>query len=106
MNKRRENEKGDRSFGSSKGERSSRCHEHEGFGHFQVECPTFLKHKKKRLSVTLSDDETSSDSGSEEFRKALISCVAKDKQNNDTSPHTRENILKCADNKESSQLTT
>ncbi|KAA0049938.1 gag-pol polyprotein [Cucumis melo var. makuwa] len=67
---------GENDYGSSKFERNSkviRCHECEGFGHFQTECPTYLKRKKKSLVVVLSDDEDSLESDEEEVGRALIS---------------------------------
>ena len=60
FNKRRENERGDRASWFSKSDRNVRCHEYEDFGHYQIECATFLKRKKKSLAtVTFSDDEVS-----------------------------------------------
>ncbi|KAA0047013.1 gag-pol polyprotein [Cucumis melo var. makuwa] len=50
-----------------------RCHECEEFGHIQFECPAYLKHKKKSLVVTLSDEKDYLESDEEEVRKALIS---------------------------------
>lgn len=49
-------------------------HEYEGFGHYQAECATYLKRKKKRV-VTLSDEELSSDSDYENFGRAFVSCI-------------------------------
>ena len=34
-----------------------KCHECEGFGHYQRECPNFLRKQKKGYSATLSDEE-------------------------------------------------
>ncbi|KAA0050557.1 gag-proteinase polyprotein [Cucumis melo var. makuwa] len=35
-----------------------RCRECGGVGHYQAECPTFLKKQKKNFCVTLSDEES------------------------------------------------
>lgn len=51
LNRRRENVRGDKAFGFSKIDRRDRsiiCHECDGFGHYQAECATFLKRKKKK----------------------------------------------------------
>ncbi|TYK29697.1 Receptor-like protein 12 [Cucumis melo var. makuwa] len=56
-------------------DRSIKCHEYGGFEHYQVDCATYLKPNKKRLVVTLSDEESSSDSDCENFGRALISSV-------------------------------
>ena len=47
---------------SKSGERSGKdkgiqCHECEGFGHIQKECPNFLKKQTKGYNATLSDEE-------------------------------------------------
>ena len=49
----RSNNSGDYS-GRNKG---LKCHECEGFGHYQRECPNFLRKQKKGYSATLSDEE-------------------------------------------------
>ncbi|TYK01584.1 putative envelope-like protein [Cucumis melo var. makuwa] len=46
-----------------------------GFGHYQAECATSLKRKKKAFVTTLSDDESSSDSDCEIFGRALVSSL-------------------------------
>ncbi|KAA0056473.1 gag-pol polyprotein [Cucumis melo var. makuwa] len=51
----------------------TKYHECKGFGHIQIECPTYLKRKKKSLVVALSDDEDYSESDEEEVGRALIS---------------------------------
>ncbi|KAA0066730.1 Receptor-like protein 12 [Cucumis melo var. makuwa] len=35
-----------------------RCREYGGVGHYQAECPTFLRKQKKNFRVTLSDEES------------------------------------------------
>ncbi|XP_050945193.1 uncharacterized protein LOC127150728 [Cucumis melo] len=74
--RRKDHERNDKDIGSSKIEKSGkgiRCHECEGFGHIQSECATYLKHKKKSLVATLSDEEDYSESDDEEVGMALIS---------------------------------
>ncbi|TYK13508.1 envelope-like protein [Cucumis melo var. makuwa] len=46
---------------------------YRGFGHYQAECTTYLKRKKKGFIVNVSDKETSSDNDCENFGRALIS---------------------------------
>lgn len=43
---------------------------------YQVECP-LLERKKKSVAITLSGEESSSDSDGENFGRFLISCVLK-----------------------------
>ncbi|KAA0047417.1 gag-pol polyprotein [Cucumis melo var. makuwa] len=57
-----------------KSDKSVRCHECEGYDHFQAECLTYLKRKKKILNITLSDEDTSSDNECEDYGRALIGC--------------------------------
>lgn len=52
--KHREINKGDQNSVSYKSDRSFRCHECGGFGHYQAKYPTFLKRKKNSFTVTLS----------------------------------------------------
>ena len=52
-NPHRNSDSGDRP-GKGKG---IQCHECEGFGHIQKECPNFLKKQKKGYNTTLSDEE-------------------------------------------------
>ncbi|KAA0066861.1 gag-pol polyprotein [Cucumis melo var. makuwa] len=59
---RRNNENSDRRSGGylkkKEGERKIfRCRECGGVGHYQAECPTFLRKQKKNFRVTLSDEE-------------------------------------------------
>ncbi|KAA0056382.1 gag-pol polyprotein [Cucumis melo var. makuwa] len=41
--------------------RSFRCRECEGFGHYQAECPTYLRRQKKNYYVTLSGEDSDDD---------------------------------------------
>ncbi|TYK01241.1 gag-pol polyprotein [Cucumis melo var. makuwa] len=41
--------------------RSFRCRECKGFGHYQAECPTFLRRQKKNYYATLSDEDSDDD---------------------------------------------
>lgn len=50
-----------------------KCHEYEGYAHFQTECATYLKWKKKGLTIILSDEDTFLDSECESYGWALIS---------------------------------
>ncbi|KAA0067203.1 uncharacterized protein E6C27_scaffold418G00050 [Cucumis melo var. makuwa] len=56
-----------------KSDKSVRCHECKGYRHFQPECPTYLKRKKKILNITLSDEDKSSNIESGDHNRALIS---------------------------------
>ena len=38
-----------------------RCRECEGFGHYQAECPTYLRRQKKNYCATLSDEDSDDD---------------------------------------------
>ena len=58
---------------SDKFDKSVRCHECKGYRHFQPECPTYLKRKKKILNITLSDEDKSSNIESGDHNRALIS---------------------------------
>lgn len=58
---------------------SVRCHECEGFKHYQAECATYLKRKKKGLVITLFDKKTSTDNDYKDFGRALISCEQEEK---------------------------
>ena len=42
--------------------RSLKCYECDGFGHYQSKCATYLKRMKKGFYITLSDDDSSPDS--------------------------------------------
>ncbi|KAA0061122.1 gag-pol polyprotein [Cucumis melo var. makuwa] len=57
-----------------------RCHECEGFGHIQIECAIYLKHKKKSLVATFSDEEDFSESDVEEVGIVLISITNENKE--------------------------
>ncbi|TYJ98064.1 gag-proteinase polyprotein [Cucumis melo var. makuwa] len=61
---------------SGKSDKSVRCHECEGYRHFQAEYPTYLKIKKKSVNITLLDEDTLSDSECEDYGRALNNCEA------------------------------
>ena len=52
---RRDNDYGKKKDGE---ERVFRCRECGGVGHYQAECPTFLKRQKKNFHATLSDEDS------------------------------------------------
>lgn len=64
-----------RSAGSQK-EKTFKCRECEGYGHFQVECPNFLKKQNKSYVLTLYDDDSDGNNDSEEDVKALVSNIS------------------------------
>lgn len=107
LNKRKGYERNDRegvTTRSERGNRSIRCHECEGFGHFQAECPTFHKKKKKSLIVTLSDDEMTSNSDTEEFGRALISISTEKVISNEDGPNKRKEFDLYCDHQQSSSI--
>ncbi|TYK22564.1 gag-pol polyprotein [Cucumis melo var. makuwa] len=56
--------------------RSFRCRECEGFGHYQVECPTYLRRRTKNYCATLFDedlDDEEDDHGMNDF----TACITK-----------------------------
>ena len=57
INPHRNGKSGERS-GKGKG---IQCHECEGFGHIQKECPNFLKKQEKGYNATFSDEDSDSD---------------------------------------------
>lgn len=57
-----------------------------GFGHFQAECPMFLKRQNRSYVLTLSDDETYS-SESEPDVKALVSNISTNSSSREVSKH-------------------
>lgn len=77
----------ERGMVSSQGSRDKRfrCRECEGFGHYQADCPNFLKRQSKGYTVTLSDDDYESNSDSDEEIRALMRCLSP-KDSNVTSP--------------------
>lgn len=54
---------------------SFRCKEYEGLGHYQAECPNFLKKQKRSLTATLFDVKTYSSSSEEDNNRAFISII-------------------------------
>lgn len=67
-------DKGDRNSMSSRSDKSFRYDECEGFGNYEAKCPTCIKRKKKSFTITLSDEESSSDNDREEYGRTFISC--------------------------------
>lgn len=59
-------------------EKSFRCIKCEGYGRFQVECPSFLKKQNKSYGLTLSDDESKDTSESKEDVKTLVNNISSD----------------------------
>ncbi|KAA0059883.1 uncharacterized protein E5676_scaffold184G00920 [Cucumis melo var. makuwa] len=59
-------------------DRSLKCRECEGYGHYQVECPNFTRRQKKSFSVTLSNGDTDESDEEGECTKAFISILSKD----------------------------
>ncbi|KAA0067003.1 gag-pol polyprotein [Cucumis melo var. makuwa] len=59
-------------------DRSLKCRECEGYGHYQVEYPNLMRRQKKNFSVTLSDDVTDESDEGGECTKAFISILSKD----------------------------
>ena len=51
-----------------------RCRECRGIGHYQAECPTFLRRQKKNFHATLSDEETD-DSEEDNNMNAFTVCI-------------------------------
>ncbi|MCI22700.1 gag-protease polyprotein, partial [Trifolium medium] len=48
------------------------CHECEGYGHIRTECATYLKKRKKSLTVSWSDEEESEEEVESEVAKHVI----------------------------------
>ncbi|KAA0042420.1 gag-proteinase polyprotein [Cucumis melo var. makuwa] len=54
--------------------RSFRCRECEGFGHYQAECPTYLRRQKKIYCATLSDEDLDDDEDDHDMN-AFTACI-------------------------------
>ncbi|KAA0042878.1 uncharacterized protein E5676_scaffold108G00980 [Cucumis melo var. makuwa] len=54
--------------------RSFRCRECEGFGHYQAECPTYLRRQKKNYCATLSDEDLDDDED-DHGMNAFTTCI-------------------------------
>ncbi|KAA0045252.1 gag-proteinase polyprotein [Cucumis melo var. makuwa] len=52
-----------------------RCRECEGVGHYQAECPTFLRRQKKNFRATLSDKDTG-DGEEDNSMNAFTVCIS------------------------------
>ncbi|TYK00987.1 gag-pol polyprotein [Cucumis melo var. makuwa] len=57
--------------------RTFKCWECGGFGHYQAECPTFLRKQKKNFRATLSDEETDDSEEDDGFTNAFIINITK-----------------------------
>ncbi|KAA0047661.1 gag-pol polyprotein [Cucumis melo var. makuwa] len=71
-----------------------RCRECKGFGHYQAECPTFLRRQKKNYYTTLSDEE-SDDAEVDHGMNAFTTCITEINLNDDSE---------CSDNDEDEEL--
>ncbi|KAA0035471.1 gag-pol polyprotein [Cucumis melo var. makuwa] len=89
---------------SERGSRSIRRHKCDGFDHFQAESLIFLKRKKKSLTVTLCNDEMTSDTDIEEFRHALISISTEKEFLNEGGTNKRQESGLTCDNQRSSSI--
>ncbi|KAA0032410.1 gag-proteinase polyprotein [Cucumis melo var. makuwa] len=65
-------------YGKKKGGegRFFKCRECRGVGHYQIECPTFLRRQKKSFRATLSDEDTD-DSEDDSGMNAFTACITK-----------------------------
>ncbi|KAA0064118.1 Receptor-like protein 12 [Cucumis melo var. makuwa] len=61
--------------------RSFRCRECEGFGHYQVECRTFLRRQKKNYYATLSYEDSNDNEVDHGFN-AFTECITEINLNN------------------------
>lgn len=91
---------------NDRSDKSIRFRECDGFGHYQAECAAFLKQKKKSLTVTLCDDEASSDSKSKEFGKALISITITNEPVEDGCSCGQKKFVTCVYHQGSSSYVT
>ena len=68
-----------------------KCRECGGHGHYQAECPTYLRRQKKCFRATLSDEKEEK----EEYTNAFISSISKDDSifdNEELDDELNENI--------------
>jgi len=70
---------------------SLKCRECEGYGHYEVECPNFMRRPKKIFSVTLSDDDLDESNEEGECTKAFISILSKDEVE-DSEEENKDNL--------------
>ena len=75
------------------------CFGCQGYGHVKSEYPTFLRSKGKAMTVTLSDDESDHESGSDEDRNfiAFIATAVVDESVVIKENPSDEELSKCAD---------
>lgn len=102
--RRKDYEKNDRESAfirSERGSRSIRRHKCDGFDHFEAESLIFLKRKKKSLTVTLCNDEMTSDTDIEEFGHALISISTEKEFLNEGGTNKRQESGLTCDNQRS-----
>lgn len=57
---------------------SFKCRECEEYDYYQVECPAFLKRKKKRFGATLSDEESNDSDVEGEYTKVFVNILSRD----------------------------
>lgn len=73
-------------------------HEYEGFGHIQVECPNFLRKKRKSYIATFYDDESDEESKSNQLNNVMVFTTRVKESsnfellNNDVFPDNNENV--------------
>ncbi|TYK06170.1 gag-pol polyprotein [Cucumis melo var. makuwa] len=72
-----------------------RCRECERFGHYQAECPTFLRRQKKNYYATLSDED-SDDAEVDHGMNAFTTCITDINLDDDSE---------CSDNDKDEDLT-
>jgi hypothetical protein len=54
-----------------------RCYECQGFGHIKIECPTYLKKQKNRMSITWSESDDANEGETSNKAKAYKHLLAK-----------------------------
>ena len=72
-------------------DRSLKYRECEGYGHYQVEFPNFMRRQKKSFSATLSDDDTYESDEEGERTIAFISILSKDEVE-DSEEESEDNL--------------
>ncbi|KAA0052821.1 MADS-box transcription factor PHERES 2-like [Cucumis melo var. makuwa] len=72
-------------------DRSLKCRECEGYGHYQVLCPNFMRRQKKSFSATLFDDDTDESDEEGECTKTFISILSKDEVK-DSEEESEDNL--------------
>ncbi|KAA0025784.1 Receptor-like protein 12 [Cucumis melo var. makuwa] len=72
-------------------DRFLKCRECEGYGHYQVECPNFMRREKKSSSATLSDDDIDESDEEGKCTKAFINILSKDEVK-DSEEESEDNL--------------